>query len=394
MAASRNRRGGLFGAQAQEFLLKHVAPHLPVVGPMFGVARTVQSAHDALAKRREPVRAAPRATVAPQGASRKPQPKAPAPRAAQARPVAPEGGALQSAIQISSRAFVPGLTSILPRTASVDAFDEGMLSGLLLGGANEVSAALATAPVLIREGLGPARDYYSRRLAAEDAKDAALRKGHPGFWYPGLALGAVVPTVVLRKAPVTPGRTVIRDGLQGAAAGFLSTDGDAGERGRAALGGALAGAGLSWAAPSLARTVAPKAASKHNYWDEIATPEMAARLVQAYKGMGHHFSPRRFLEKIGAPKWIVDSPFNVLKPRGMTTGDFYRLHFLVDPKARSFRVGKAYGGKSWVGKKFGLETYDRLGRVVEGAPDALRQTVGFGTAAGGGLLYGLPPDEE
>jgi hypothetical protein len=367
MAASRNRRGGLFGAQAQEFLLKHVAPHLPVVGPMFGVARTVQSAHDALAKRREPVRAAPRATVAPQGASRKPQPKAPAPRAAQARPVAPEGGALQSAIQISSRAFVPGLTSILPRTASVDAFDEGMLSGLLLGGANEVSAALATAPVLIREGLGPARDYYSRRLAAEDAKDAALRKGHPGFWYPGLALGAVVPTVVLRKAPVTPGRTVIRDGLQGAAAGFLSTDGDAGE---------------------------PKAASKHNYWDEIATPEMAARLVQAYKGMGHHFSPRRFLEKIGAPKWIVDSPFNVLKPRGMTTGDFYRLHFLVDPKARSFRVGKAYGGKSWVGKKFGLETYDRLGRFVEGAPDALRQTVGFGTAAGGGLLYGLPPDEE
>jgi hypothetical protein len=124
--------------------------------------------------------------------------------------------------------------------------------------------------------------------------------------------------------------------------------------------------------------------------------------------MGHHFFPRRGVElpqevklpfssetidisslvprKIKLPKNISDSSFNVLKPGGMSRGDFYELHFKVDPKFKTANFPQDIGG-IWDGREIvGLKKYDRLGRLWYGSPTKLK--VAAGAAAGGAAGIG------
>jgi hypothetical protein len=98
--------------------------------------------------------------------------------------------------------------------------------------------------------------------------------------------------------------------------------------------------------------------------------------------MGHHFIPRR----TGLPSIISDSPLNVLKPNGISRGDFYELHYKVDPHFFSANFPKAIGG-NWRGSSLGLEKYTGVERLWYASPTPLKVTVGGTAAAGAAGAY-------
>jgi hypothetical protein len=120
----------------------------------------------------------------------------------------------------------------------------------------------------------------------------------------------------------------------------------------------------------------------------------AERLASPYTGRGHHYVPRNRAVTLikglpplkGLPPKISESRFNVLKPKGITRGDFYELHYKVDP---SFSGARLPGrGPGWSGGRLGLKEYDRMGRLWHGSPMPLKAVAGgaMGIAGAGGAF--------
>jgi hypothetical protein len=125
------------------------------------------------------------------------------------------------------------------------------------------------------------------------------------------------------------------------------------------------------------------------------SPRAAAHLAKPYpaSNMGSHFIPRRtkmpdFLGGGLLPKSYSDSVFNVLKPEGISRGDFYELHYKVDPSFHGIGVR----GESWSGEKLGLQKYGQAGRIWHGSPPPLKARVGGLGASAGTMMY-RPEDE-
>jgi hypothetical protein len=131
--------------------------------------------------------------------------------------------------------------------------------------------------------------------------------------------------------------------------------------------------------------VADRGASK--FVSQGFSPAQAEYLAEPYAGMGHHFIPRR----TGLPSIISDSRFNVLKPNGISRGDFYELHFRVDTKYPGSQLPASRGGGGWYGGQLGIEKYGSVGRLWYGSPAPLKVTVG-GTVAAGGAAYWYSSD--
>lgn len=145
----------------------------------------------------------------------------------------PMGGILNRAAEV---AFPSG---------ALDAAESGATSAALLGGKNEL-AALPYGIGAMAEGK-PFSEGFQPVLSAADERDRVLRENHPGWYYGGGAAGTAATaavTPVIRGGSVATrvlGNAAIQ-GSQGAAAGFLGSDGDLGERGQqAAIGGFLGG---------------------------------------------------------------------------------------------------------------------------------------------------------
>ncbi|HVY32856.1 MAG TPA: hypothetical protein VG960_00420 [Caulobacteraceae bacterium] len=121
----------------------------------------------------------------------------------------------------------------------------------------------------------------------------------------------------------------------------------------------------------------------------MSEPE-ARYLAEPYKGTGSHWYPKAGLPRksknaIKLPNWLSDSPFNVLKPPGISRGDFYELHYQIDPAMHGARLAD-HIGHGWSGKKQGLTKNHPVIRVVRGAPPASRATVG-GIAGVAGVAH-------
>ena len=101
--------------------------------------------------------------------------------------------------------------------------------------------------------------------------------------------------------------------------------------------------------------------------------------------MGHHFVPL----KAGLPRSYSDSVFNVLKPEGISRGDFYELHYKVD---RHYHGGKAKEDR-WRGEALGFQKYGPAGRLWHGSPLPLKARVGGVGASIGGTIH-RPDDDE
>jgi hypothetical protein len=126
--------------------------------------------------------------------------------------------------------------------------------------------------------------------------------------------------------------------------------------------------------------------------------ETAQYLSKAYEGKGHHaIIPQRF-ETISSEKWgipipavlegkkipklIMDSPFNVSRPRGMSQGDFYDYHYGVDGNFYGARLPSGLnGGRGWSGKRLNLERYSFPQRLWDGTPTIWKDVAGIVDAA-------------
>lgn len=120
-------------------------------------------------------------------------------------------------------------------------------------------------------------------------------------------------------------------------------------------------------------------------------PSLADYFATPYKGRGHHYIPLRtklpsWLGGGPVPSSISDSPFFLLKPKGITTGDMYELHYNVDPWYKGGSISAEFGGGRWSGSELGWEKYDGLGRVWYGAPLPLKAAAGGGVVGAGALV--------
>jgi hypothetical protein len=145
---------------------------------------------------------------------------------------------------------------------------------------------------------------------------------------------------------------------------------------------------------------APKLPGPEKYLALGLPANQAAHFAAPYIGMGSHFMPRRSTvpKAMGGgpvPKAILDSPFFLLKPKGISTGDMQKLHYEVDPFYRGGKIKAEFGGGSWSGKKLGWQKHDRPGRLWYGAPTPLKVAVGGSAAVGGGAMVDqLGGDED
>lgn len=134
-------------------------------------------------------------------------------------------------------------------------------------------------------------------------------------------------------------------------------------------------------------------------------PENATKLARIYGGRGHHYfgragAPDEFLglempemlKNLRLPSKINESPFNILKPSGITYGDMYELHYKVDPHFGGAKLPGRGKGEGWSGKRLGLKKYGELGRVWHGAPLPLHSAVG-GLLTTGNTVGHWPEDE-
>lgn len=77
----------------------------------------------------------------------------------------------------------------------------------------------------------------------------------------------------------------------------------------------------------------------------------------------------------------------------MSKGEFYELHYKVDPSF--YGAGLPGGGPGWSGARIGLKKYGKAGRLWHGAPRPLKLAAGgsIGTVGAGGA-YIYPEDDE
>jgi hypothetical protein len=113
------------------------------------------------------------------------------------------------------------------------------------------------------------------------------------------------------------------------------------------------------------------------YLDQGFNEKQAKYLASPYNGQGHHFISQTWLDKKNVPRWVIDSPLNVRKPSGISVGDFYELHYKVDPSygGSALPWRSTVGGGRWKGGQLGMQKYDKAGRLWHGSPTALKLSV-------------------
>lgn len=134
-----------------------------------------------------------------------------------------------------------------------------------------------------------------------------------------------------------------------------------------------------------------RASTAEKYLAQGFTSAQAAHLAKPYpkRGMGHHFAPRR----MGLPQSYSESVFNLLKPEGITRGDMYKLHYIVDPDFHGTGFPARVGGGRWSGADLGLKKHNLAGRLWHGSPAPLKARVG-GLGASAGAVIHTAEDEE
>ncbi len=127
------------------------------------------------------------------------------------------------------------------------------------------------------------------------------------------------------------------------------------------------------------------------------TPAQAKYLTQPYgKRAGHHFPIPQRVGRAVLPDAVVDSRFNVLRPRGISLGRFYELHYRVDPYFNYARFPRSIGG-GWNGNTLGLERYSGLQRIWYATPGPTKVAGGTGiivVGAGGYWWFSSGDDGE
>jgi hypothetical protein len=136
------------------------------------------------------------------------------------------------------------------------------------------------------------------------------------------------------------------------------------------------------------------------YTGQGFTRAQADKLAEQYDSAGHHFPIKQATVKewvargIPFPKWLRDNPLNVLKP-DVSRGDFYELHYRVDPTFNSANFSRSIGG-TWTASRIpGMpDKYGRVGQYWYGTSDAFKLTFGSGVVTAGTPRYPSPPNQS
>ncbi|MFT4933622.1 MAG: hypothetical protein ACI9LT_000291 [Pseudoalteromonas distincta] len=261
--------------------------------------------------------------------------------------------------------------------------------GLLRGGAEAIEG-LAEAAVFVARAHNPVLDRLlspAGETAGEQFGDAVQR----GLEY--VVEGAKNPQVFIEDArsfghqmrlDLDPSATPVAPTFKGELQRRLDIGMNQGELafevGSLALGGPLAKSTKAFGAV--------KASPVEKYLAQGFTPAQAAHLAKPYpkRNMGHHAVGRRW----NLPKVFTESEFNVLRPQGITRGDFYELHFRVDPHFHGTSVLR--GG--WRGEALGFKRYGPLGRIWHGTPEPMKARVGGLSAAAGSAIQSGQSEED
>lgn len=155
------------------------------------------------------------------------------------------------------------------------------------------------------------------------------------------------------------------------------------------------------------------------YIKKGASPELADYLAKPYQGMGHHsIIPRRaksvaeipvvnktakllnvedavdkVLGDIPIPKTVLDSRFNVVKPK-VERGQMYRRHFGLDDYYYGGKTPAEFGGGGWSGRGLGWTKYGPAERLWYGTPAATKGVLVGGPVVLEGLGQFTPDDEQ
>lgn len=156
----------------------------------------------------------------------------------------------------------------------------------------------------------------------------------------------------------------------------------------ASLAGMVAPAKLSG---KLDRLKPPSTPEK--YMDQGYSPGRSLDFAKPYDGKGHHsvFAERfRLPKNLGGgklPKAVMESRYNVLKPEGITKGDFYELHYAVDKHFHGTGFPRDFPGESWSGKQLGLTKAPFGVRHWRGTPTPTKTKAGGTVGVVGGQTY-------
>ncbi len=143
------------------------------------------------------------------------------------------------------------------------------------------------------------------------------------------------------------------------------------------VGGAGIGIGVNSVATIAARSFVAEGTAAR-YAAQGFTAEQAEYLAQPYSGMGHHLLRREW----GFPKVLTEG--SVDSGAGLTRGQFYEYHYMVDPTFYGTRLPASIGGGAWNGAELGLSKYWWTGSTSYFGAGA----AAAGASEEGGLLYG------
>lgn len=267
----------------------------------------------------------------------------------------------------------------------------GNAAGVVRGGVHAVEG-LADGAVFAGRLLNPLDRVMSPRgQSAEEQLDRAARKAaratvdyvKKGFVDPKSVLKDIKDVGQQWNRDLNPGATPVAPTF----AGELRRNFDIGQNQGEVLfdvGSLVVGGPAAKAVKGLSR--AANVGNEAKYLAQGFSPRAAAHLAGPYpaSNMGHHFISRDTTLPGGGsvPRSYSDGPFNKLAPPGISRGDFYELHYQVDPRFH----GTGVKGESWSGKNLGLAKHGRLGRLWHGSPAQLKARVGgLSAAAGNGL---------
>ena len=153
---------------------------------------------------------------------------------------------LAASVTPMKRGGLPGLADAMPADPRMEAMKRALMSGLLMGGRNELAALIEAAPALVTGGMDAAVQRFDDTLDREDAASGQARRDFPRAYDASAVVGGLAGGAVLPGGATTAARIGIGAGT-GAAGGFLATDGTTRDR----LVGAGLGAGLGAALPLL-----------------------------------------------------------------------------------------------------------------------------------------------
>lgn len=145
-----------------------------------------------------------------------------------------------------------------------------------------------------------------------------------------------------------------------------------------------------------------RAMNAADYIKQGVPPRLAEYFATPYTQdlMGHHVIARngdlaKWMGDGPVAKAIIESPFFVLKPKGLTKGEFFKRHYQVDSRYRGGNVPREFGGRGWSGARdLGWTKHGRLGRMWYGTTPLMKGTIGGGIGLGSGVVEQMQKSEE